>query len=158
MEKLYYDRSFCYNHVHFLKGKQIGYIISGKLSENENLRQILEFDTQGGNLVGFITDEAENNAVIDNQIYTFAKMCVNYSERNYFKPETFLNIASRKLFADAIDGNLGAIFLADYKENGILIKVSSWFNSRLILKLSGLNEEVYVTRKYLNDFKKYLGF
>lgn len=124
--KLYYDRSFCYNHVPFLKGKQIGYMISGKLSENDNLRQILEFDTQGGNLVGFVTDEAENNAVIDNQIYTFAKMCVSYSERNYYKPETFLNIASRKLFADAIDGNLGAIFLADYKyykENGILKKV-----------------------------------
>ncbi|WP_160690620.1 LytTR family DNA-binding domain-containing protein [Clostridium sp. C2-6-12] len=37
-------------------------------------------------------------------------------------------------------------------------RIISWFNSRLILKLIGLNEEVYVTRKYLNDFKKYLGF
>lgn len=125
--KLYYDRSFCYNHIPFLKGKQIGYIISGKLSENENLKQILELDTQGGNLVGFVTDEEENNAAIDNQIYTFAKMCISYSERNYFKSETFLNIASRKLFADAIDGSLGAIFLTDYKyykENGLLKKVS----------------------------------
>jgi multimeric flavodoxin WrbA len=134
--KLYFDRSFCYNHVPILKGKQIGYIISGKLSENENLRQILEFDTQGGNLVGFVTDEAENNAEIDNQILTFANMCVNYSEKNYFKPESFLNIASKKLFADAIDGQLGSIFLVDYKyykKNGIIKKVS--FQEKLQAKV-----------------------
>lgn len=37
-------------------------------------------------------------------------------------------------------------------------RIISWFNSKLILKLIGVDEEVYVTRKYLNDFKKYLGF
>ncbi|SQB01177.1 iron-sulfur flavoprotein [Clostridium beijerinckii] len=30
-------------------------------------------------------------------------------KENYFKPETFLNIAGSKLFADAIEGGLGAI-------------------------------------------------
>lgn len=37
-------------------------------------------------------------------------------------------------------------------------RIISWFNSKLILKLIDINEEVYVTRKYLNNFKKYLGF
>ena len=37
-------------------------------------------------------------------------------------------------------------------------RIISWFNSKLMLKLIDINEEVYVTRKYLNDFKKYLGF
>lgn len=32
--KLYYDRSFCYNHVPIFKNKQIGYMISGNLSQN----------------------------------------------------------------------------------------------------------------------------
>ena len=125
--KLYYDRSFCYNHVPILRGKHIGYMISGKLSENQNLRQILEFHTQGSNLIGFVTNEAEDNAVIDNQIYAFAKMSINYSERNYFKCETFLNVATNKLFGDAIEGELGAIFLEDYKyykKNKIFKKVS----------------------------------
>jgi two-component system, LytTR family, response regulator len=36
-------------------------------------------------------------------------------------------------------------------------RIISWFNSKLILKISEINEEVYVTRKYLNNFKKYLG-
>lgn len=124
--KLIYDRSFRYNHVPIFRGKHIGYIISGKLSEDQNLRQILEFHTQGGNLIGFVTDEAEDNSLIDNQIYAFAKMSINYSERNYFKPETFLNIAGSKLFADAIEGGLGAIFLEDYKyykKNRLIKKV-----------------------------------
>ncbi|WP_411681638.1 LytTR family DNA-binding domain-containing protein [Clostridium thailandense] len=36
-------------------------------------------------------------------------------------------------------------------------RIVSWFNSRLILKMIDIDEEVYVTRKYLNDFKKFLG-
>lgn len=126
--KLYYDRSFCYTHIPFLKGKQIGYIISGKLSEHQNLRQILELYTgEDRNLIGFVTDESENNDVIDNQIYTFAKIGISYCERNYFKPENFLGVASRKLFADAIEGDLGSIFAADYKyykKNGMMRKIS----------------------------------
>lgn len=125
--KRFYDRSFCYNHVPILKNKQIGYIISGNLSENQNLRQILEFHTQGSNLIGFVTDEAHDNVVISNQIYAFAKMSLRYCEKNYFKAETFLNVATNKLFGDAIEGHLGAIFLEDYKyykKNGVFNKVS----------------------------------
>ncbi|OBR96585.1 transcriptional regulatory protein YpdB [Clostridium ragsdalei P11] len=36
-------------------------------------------------------------------------------------------------------------------------RIISWFNSKLILKIMNIDEEVYVTRKYLNDFKKFLG-
>lgn len=126
--KLYYDRSFCYTHIPFLRGKQIGYMISGKLNEHQNLRQILELYTgEDRNLIGFVTDESEDSDTIDKQIYTFAKMGISYCERNYFKPETFLAVASRKLFADAIEGELGAIFAADYKyykENGMMKKIS----------------------------------
>jgi DNA-binding LytR/AlgR family response regulator len=37
-------------------------------------------------------------------------------------------------------------------------RIISWFNSKLILKIMNIDEEVYVTRKYLSDFKKFLGF
>lgn len=126
--KLYYDRSFCYTHIPFLRGKQIGYMISGKLSENQNLRQILELYTgEDRNLIGFVTDESEDSGLIDKQIYTFAKIAVHYCEKNYSKPENFFGLASRKLFADAIEGHLGAIFAADYKyykKNGMMKKIS----------------------------------
>lgn len=126
--KLYYDRSFCYTHIPFLNGKQIGYMISGKLSEVQNLRQILELYTgEDKNLIGFITDESEDSAVIDKEIYTFAKMGVSYCERNYFKADTFLGVASKNLFSDAIQGELGGIFVGDYKyykRNRMLKKTS----------------------------------
>ena len=133
--KLYYDRSFCYNHVPFFRGKQIGYMISGKLSENQNLRQILELYTgEDRNLIGFVTDESESSSIIDEQIYTFAKMGVSYCERNYSKPDTFLGAASTNLFSDAIAGELGAIFTEDYKyykANGMIKKVS--FKQKIIV-------------------------
>lgn len=37
-------------------------------------------------------------------------------------------------------------------------RIISWFNSKLILKLIDVDDKVYVTRKYLDNFKKYLGF
>lgn len=37
-------------------------------------------------------------------------------------------------------------------------RIISWFNSKLILKIIGIDEEIYVTRKYLTEFKKFLGF
>ena len=37
-------------------------------------------------------------------------------------------------------------------------RIISWFNSKLILKIMDIDEEIYVTRKYLNDFKRFLGF
>ncbi|NMM62796.1 LytTR family transcriptional regulator [Clostridium sp. P21] len=37
-------------------------------------------------------------------------------------------------------------------------RIISWFNSKLILKIMDIDEDVYVTRKYLNEFKKFLGF
>lgn len=36
-------------------------------------------------------------------------------------------------------------------------RIISWFNSKLILKIMDIDEELYVTRKYLNDFKRFLG-
>lgn len=37
-------------------------------------------------------------------------------------------------------------------------RIISWFNSKLILKIIDIDDEIYVTRKYLNEFKKFLGF
>ncbi|MCT4619934.1 MAG: NAD(P)H-dependent oxidoreductase [Marinisporobacter sp.] len=119
--KRFYDRSFCYTHIPYLKGKQIGYMISGGLKEIPNLRQILEVYTQqGANLIGFVTDEEKDSSKIDEKIVSFAKLTKFYSERNYFRATNFLGVSGHKIFRDAVAGELGAIFLGDYqyyKEN-----------------------------------------
>ncbi|GAA0742402.1 NAD(P)H-dependent oxidoreductase [Clostridium oceanicum] len=121
--KLFYDRSFCYTHIPAFRGKQIGYMISGNLSEVSNLKQILEVYAEAdSNLIGFVTDESKNNEAIDDGIYAFAKLGSYYSENNYFRAKNFLGVSAQKIFRDAIAGDLGPIFLGDYKyykENNI---------------------------------------
>jgi multimeric flavodoxin WrbA len=121
--KLYYDRSFCYNHVPIFKNKQIGYMISGSLSQNLQLRQILDVYAQSdANAIGIVTDESADNDRISDEIYTLAKVGVEYSENDYLRSPNFWGVSGKKIFRDAIASELGAIFLGDYKyykSNGI---------------------------------------
>ncbi len=115
--KAYFDRSFFNNHVPTLVGKQVGCIVSGPLCEISNLRQILESYTElnGANLVGFVTDECGNSDQIDGLLQSLADRLVRFSNNNYIKPPTFLSIAGKKIFRDAVWGMMRFPFLADHK-------------------------------------------
>lgn len=122
--KLFFDRSFFNTHTPTLIGKQIGYIISGPLSQIPNLRQILEAYTewQQANPVDFITDECEDSAETDALLQGFAQRIVRFANKNYIKPATFLGIGGMKIFRDDIYGRLRFVFQADhrfYKKHGI---------------------------------------
>ncbi|MHA1762455.1 MAG: NAD(P)H-dependent oxidoreductase, partial [Promethearchaeota archaeon] len=54
--KMIYDRAFYNNHTPTLINKQVGYLISGPLSQNQNLREILQayVEYQNSNLVGIV--------------------------------------------------------------------------------------------------------
>lgn len=121
--KTFFDRSFFNNHVPALKGKQLGFIVSGPLAQLANLRQILEAYTelQEANLAGIVTDEPESAAGIDTLLYQLAKAGIEHSLQNYLQPPTFLSVGGHKIFRDAIWGELRFPFLADhryYKQNG----------------------------------------
>ncbi|MBN1411311.1 MAG: flavodoxin family protein, partial [Spirochaetales bacterium] len=68
--KLYLDRSFVYGHIPIFKGKQMGVIVSGPLSQVTTLREPIEngLDWHQANLAGFVTDEVQNSTLIDKQI------------------------------------------------------------------------------------------
>jgi multimeric flavodoxin WrbA len=114
--KLFFDRSFFNGHTPSLIGKQIGFIISGPLSQVSNLRQILEsyVEIQHANTAGFITDENGTAEEIDELLEGLAKRVVNYSETGYIRPSTFLGVGGTKLFRDEIWGRLRFPFRADY--------------------------------------------
>src|SRR4030067_942963 len=61
--KLFFDSSFFNTHTPSLIGKQVGYMISGPLSQIPNLKQILETysEWQQANPVGFISDEVDDS-------------------------------------------------------------------------------------------------
>lgn len=115
--KRFFDRAFFNTHTPSLSGKQIGFILSGPLSQIPNLRQILEAYTQwqSSNLVGFITDEYDSSMEIDKQLYAFSCNLIKLSTINYSKPSTFLGIAGMKMFRDEVWGHLRFPFIADHK-------------------------------------------
>ena len=122
--KTFYDRAFFWNHTPSLIGKQIGYIISGPLSQTPNLIQYLEassFARQDSNHVDIITDESEDSLEMDNLFENFAKRLLRFSEQGYIKPKNFLGVGGHKIFRDDIWGRLRMIWQADYryfKKNG----------------------------------------
>jgi len=122
--KMFYDRAFFWNHTPSLVGKQLGYIISGPLSQVPNLIQILEASSttrQDANLVDIITDEGENSAELDSLLQSFAERLVSYCEKGYVKTQDFLAVGGQKVFRDDIWGRLRMIWQADhryYKKHG----------------------------------------
>jgi multimeric flavodoxin WrbA len=115
--KLFFDRSFYNNHQPVLEGKQIGFLISGPLAQNYNLWEILEayVECMGGNLVGFVTDESADSAIIDLQLNNLARRLGRLSMQHYVKPRTFLGVGGIKVLRDEIWGNLRFVFLADHR-------------------------------------------
>jgi hypothetical protein len=122
--KTFWDRSFFRGHVPTLMGKQIGWILSGPLSQNANLRQILEayIEFQMAHLVDIVTDEREDSAEIDTRLQSLAANLVRFADKQYLMPSTFLSVEGSKIFRDGIYGGMGTVFQADYrfyKEHGM---------------------------------------
>jgi multimeric flavodoxin WrbA len=118
--KLFFDRAFFNTHIPVLDGKQVGFLISGPLAQNENLRQILTAypECLGANLVGFVTDEARDSGELDARLDQFARDAVRFAAEGYRRPATFLGVGGRKIFRDEIWGPLRFAFLSDHRYYG----------------------------------------
>lgn len=115
--KMFLDRSFFNGHTPAYWGKQVAYIISGPFSQNANLQEIIQGQTEisGANLAGVVTDEAENGGEIDALLDDLARRIVKYAEAGYCRPQTFLGVGGHKIFRDEIFSRLRFPFQADYK-------------------------------------------
>jgi multimeric flavodoxin WrbA len=115
--KQYLDRCFHNGHIPGMEGTQMCFLISGELSQNENLRQWISAFTElsFGNLVDVVTDEYGESEEIDELIYNMAKQSIEFSKKGYVRPPTFLHVGGYKIFRDMIYGVPGALFRMDYK-------------------------------------------
>jgi hypothetical protein len=124
MWKTFYDRAFFWNHTPSLAGKQMAYIISGPISQNSNLKQILEASStsrQHANHVDIVADECEDSSEIDAQLQSLAARLIRFSVKGYLKPQDFLAVGGHKIFRDDMWGRLRPIWQADhrhYKRHG----------------------------------------
>jgi multimeric flavodoxin WrbA len=161
--KQFFDRGFYKGHTPSFEGKQMGFIISGSLNQNSNLREILEAYTQfqEANLVEIVTDEYGESDELDDHIQNFAREIIRSATSNYIKPSTFLGVAGTLIFRDAIFGRLRFPFIADhkyYKKHGLYNFPQKDYKIRvrnkmmiLLTKLPGMKTEITKRTKKRND-------
>ncbi len=163
--KMLFDRSFFNGHTPSLKNKQMGFIISGELGQNFNIKEMINgfAELQKCNLVDVVTDEDENSGEF---IYNLAKKSIYYLKENYFAPKTFLGIGGMKIFRDDIYSHLKVIFQKDhqyYKKNKIYDFPTKRLGKRflmsflyLLVKLPFIQKEVRKKMKdeMIKDYKK----
>lgn len=170
--KLFLDRSFFNCHAPSLTGKQMGFIISGPLSQIQNLRQMLEgyVEVQHANLGGFVTDEFGDSAGIDDALQDLARCLARFADTGYARPHTFLGVGGDKIFRDAIWGRLRFPFRADFVayrragafdfpqknlksrvQNGLMLLLSRSPRFRKEVNRRMKDEMVKPLRKFLED-------
>ena len=122
MWKKFFDRSFFNGHSPVLHGKSLGFIISGPLSQVQNLRESLEALTDNWHMksYGFVTDEYETSEEITGRIIAFSRQFELAGQKNLENGHSFYHVAGKKIFRDFIY-NSSAVFRADnifYKKFG----------------------------------------
>ena len=136
MWKTFYDRAFFWNHTPSLTGKQMAHLISGPLSQNSNLIQILEASVvarQNANHVDIVSDESEDSARIDAQLQGLAERLIRFSKKGYVKPQSFLGVGGHKVFRDNVWGRLRPVWQADhrhYRRHGFYSNIKTFPSKR----------------------------
>ena len=110
--KMYDDRQFCNGHRTVTMGMPFGYLVSGNLGPEENLKMIFEARAQvGGNfLAGIASDETDPDGEIDR----LAKTLCYAIENKYVPPQNFYGIGGMKIFRDLI-WQMQGMMKADHK-------------------------------------------
>ena len=98
--KTYDDRQFANGHRTVTEGTPFGYLISGALSREENLRQVIEARAQvGGNyLAGIASDETDPDGSTDRLIAELGYAMAH----KYAEPKNFYGVGGMKIFRDLI--------------------------------------------------------
>ena len=110
--KMYDDRQFCNGHRTVTIGMPVGYLISGNLSREENLRTIIEARAQvGGNILsGIATDEEHTDAAVD-RLAASLDYSLNHKNTG---PQNFYGVGGMKIFRDLI-WQMRGFMRADHK-------------------------------------------
>ena len=110
--KMYDDRNFCNGHRTVTVGMPVGYLVSGELSAEENLRTIIEARAEVGH--NFLADVATDEGDVDTAIDQLSAQ-LDYALKNEYVPaQNFYGIGGMKIFRDLIYKMQG-MMRADHK-------------------------------------------
>ncbi|MBN1883812.1 MAG: NAD(P)H-dependent oxidoreductase [Deltaproteobacteria bacterium] len=156
--KRMFDRTFFNTHTPRHSKKQVGFLVSGPLSQLPNLREIMEgfFQVEESNLVDMISDEYDDSETLNHVIDDFARNIIRAAAAEYVRPLDFLGVGGRKIFRDDMYAGLKFPFQADhryYKKNGYYdfphknykIRIMSGVLSALTV-IPPIREEIYKRR------------
>jgi multimeric flavodoxin WrbA len=115
--KTFFDRSFFNTHTPVLRGKHMAFVLSGPLSQQENLREVLQgyTEVQGTQLTGVLSDEVDTSATLDALLDRLLGQMITAALENSTVPATFLGVGGLKVFRDDVWGRLRAVFQADHR-------------------------------------------
>jgi multimeric flavodoxin WrbA len=159
--KMFMDRRFFKTHQPHYTGKQVGYIISGPLSQNQNLLEIFEAMDQMAfsNFCGAITDEYTSSGEIDQRMDGLAKRMIDYSLQKFSPPQSFLGVGGFKIFRDDMWGRLRFPFRMDhryYKKHGLYNfpqkNIKSRFQNSFMLLLINFSKIKNSIRPVMNKY------
>lgn len=110
--KVYDDRQFCNGHRTVTMGMPFAYLVCGNLSQENNLRMVLEARAEvGGNfLAGIACDELNPNGEVDQ----VAKKLSWAIQNHYNPPSNFYGVGGMKIFRDLI-WQMQGLMRADHK-------------------------------------------
>ena len=110
--KMYDDRQFCNGHRTVTMGTPFGYLVDGCLSQEGNLRTVIEARAQvGGNyLAGVACTESD----VDREVDLLAERICWALDKSYAPPQNFLGVGGMKIFRDLIYKMRG-LMRADHK-------------------------------------------
>ena len=115
--KNFTDRRFFRTHQPQMVGKQVVYLISGPVSREKNLEEIVrcftEFD--GAHLTDIVSDEPQNAGSLDALLYDTARRALDNAAAGYHPPVTCRGLSAQKIFRDDIWGALRFPFRADHR-------------------------------------------
>lgn len=113
----FFDRAFFNTHTPSFAGKQLGFLVSGPLSQMANLREVLTGYTQWqeANLVGLVSDEVGSAGALDELLTAFAHRAVAAARAGTVQPFDFHGVGGAKIFRDHIYGPLRCVFRADHR-------------------------------------------
>ena len=168
--KLYDDRQFCNGHRTVTMGKPVAYLVDGDLSEEENLRTLMEARAQvGGNyLAGVASDKEDPDREVDSLVHKLTYVV----HRHYEQPKNFYGVGGLKIFRDLIFEMQG-LMKEDhqfYKEHGFydfpqkkrgriagMYLVSAMMNSKILRKNSKFSMTEGMLLPYRNVIEKVKG-
>ena len=156
--KQFFDRSFFKGHTPGLKGKQIGFVISGPLRQIPCLKEALAgWADNGGCHAHFLTDEVEDSAELDALLDALAGRLVQAADLSYIPPPLFYAVGGHKIFRDNIYAGMRFVFQADYRyycEHGMFDFPQADLKTRLmnmvfmtVTRIPGFRKKVFADIK-----------